>query len=144
MATFTHVFAERDNLSGIIDVVDPVTGRSAIQGETLAEIRERYPTAELIEYADFAARKAAAQDAPIVWSATTAEKYADMLNVLPPAVWLAIGFLVGEPCDHHAATGRPRFAAYVHVNGQYFTASRPLTVQEFRALTAADVLKGGR
>jgi len=30
----------------------------------------------------------------------TEERYNEMLGVLPPALWLAKGFLVGEPHDH--------------------------------------------
>jgi hypothetical protein len=28
------------------------------------------------------------------------ERYDEMLGVLPPALWLSKGFLVGEPFDH--------------------------------------------
>jgi len=30
----------------------------------------------------------------------SAERYDEMLGILPPALWLANRFLVGEPADH--------------------------------------------
>jgi len=70
---------------------------------------------------------------PVVWTETTAERFEEMLTVLPPAIMLAGNFLVGEPWDHHAVTGRPRFAAYRFQDRKYYEASRPMTVKEFKA-----------
>jgi hypothetical protein len=56
-----------------------------------------------------------------------------MLEVLPPAVMARGGFLVGEPWDHHALTGRPRYAAFVELGGRWFESTRPVTVAEFRS-----------
>lgn len=81
---------------------------------------------------DFCRAKAARQDTAIQWSETTEEMYWEMLEVLPPAVMLPIGFLVGEPCDHHAGNGQPRFQAYVKADGKHWAASRPMTVKEFK------------
>lgn len=72
------------------------------------------------------------------WQHTTAERYDEMLGVLPPALWLAHGFLVGEPWDHDAQ-GRPRFAAFVCVDGQHFESSRPMTAAEFRTFKRTDL-----
>jgi hypothetical protein len=46
------------------------------------------------------------------WKEVDEARYDEMLGVLPPALWLAKGFLVGEPYDHRLCTitgvyGRP-------------------------------------
>lgn len=132
-ADFTHVFAV-PNAHSIIDAVNPATGCSYINGHSLAEIRARYPMAECIAWSDWQKRRIREQDTPIEWTTTTCEQYHDMLNVLPPAAWIAGGFLVGEPTDHHCGTGRPRYQAYRHVGTSYLVASRPITLAEFRAV----------
>lgn len=122
--------------SSIIDCIHPVTGRSWINGESLEQIRLRYPGAEIVNIADFCAAKAQRQDSPIQWSEVTADDYEEMLCVLPPAAMMGGGFLVGEPCDHHATSGQPRYRAYIKRAGQYLVASRPMTVKEFKSVYA--------
>jgi hypothetical protein len=56
----------------------------------------------------------------------------DMLNVLPPAIMLTNGFLVGEPYDHEADTGKPRFDGFKQMGGKFYAASRPMTREEFK------------
>jgi hypothetical protein len=43
-------------------------------------------------------------------------------------------FLVGEPVDHCAKSGRPRYDGYCARQGAYFRTSRPMTVSDFKAL----------
>lgn len=122
----------------IIDVIDPETGLTAVLGQTYAEVQVRYPKAERTTVDAWTTRRAAEQDTPIVWTRTTRAKYWEMLEVLPPALWIGGAFLVGEPTDHHASTGRPRFAAYWQRGSsedstRYLVASRPLTRAELRA-----------
>lgn len=124
----------------IVDVIRPETGRSWIYGEDLAAIRLRYPGAEIVNCAEFFAAKAGRQDVPVTWSETTQVKYWEMLEVLPPAAMGHGGFLVGEPWDHHATTGQPRFAAYAEKGGKYWKASRPITRKEFAALMLAPLV----
>ena len=59
------------------------------------------------------------------------------LECLPPAAWIGAAFLVGEPSDHHAGTGAPRFQACRYVAGVYEASSRPLTLDEFRTMARA-------
>jgi hypothetical protein len=133
-ADLTHLFAIPDARSAI-DFVHPDTGRSLINGETLEQIRQRYPAAQLYTWDAWHAQQTARQAAvPLTWSPTTAEQYHEMLEVLPPAAWIDGGFLVGEPDDHDLATGRPRFQAYRQQGETYSVASRPMTIAEFRAL----------
>lgn len=117
----------------IIDAIRPDTGRTWVNGHTLAEIQAREPGAVLMTIEAFLCEKAARQQTPIVWTATTAEQYDEMLGVLPPLEFRADGFLVGEPCDHCAATGRPRYQGFRQRAGRYERASRPMTCAEFRA-----------
>lgn len=69
---------------------------------------------------------------------TTEARYREMLEVLPPAVWTGLGFLVGEPHDHNAE-GQPRFACFVQRGDKFFEVSRALTVAEFRAIRLMDL-----
>lgn len=67
----------------------------------------------------------------ITWNRTTSERYWEMLEILPPAVMGGGGFMVGEPMDHNAE-GFPTFTAFKQVGKQYFEASEPMTIREFR------------
>lgn len=132
----THCFAV-PGADNMIDLVHPVTGKTVIYGKTLEDVRqekgrEGYEKAELMLVDEFLRQKAARQDTPITWEETTEEKFHEMLEVLPPAAWENGGFLVGEPWDHHALTGAPRYAGYRELDGKYYAASRPLTRAEFK------------
>src|SRR5262245_46699769 len=129
---FTHVFVEPGNTRSIIDIVHPATGRSAVYDQTLDEIRERYPTAEVLDVVTWQARKAAMQDTPLSWLHSTGEQFRNMLEVLPPAYQAGGGFLVGEPDDHHAITGQPRFRGYIMRGGAFYVSSRPMTIREVK------------
>lgn len=133
MHNFTDVFAVPGH-HNIVDTINPVTDRSSIQGETLDEVRQRYPNAERFTWDAWRASQITRQNTPIAWLPTAASEYDAMLNVLPPACHRAIGFLVGEPMDHSYETGQPRFQAYLSRNGEHFVSSRPLTIAEFRTI----------
>lgn len=67
------------------------------------------------------------------------ERYDEMLGVLPPALHLGKGFLVGEPWTHRKCImsgqdNTPAFMAFIRRNGEFFEADRPMTGAEFRAL----------
>jgi hypothetical protein len=72
------------------------------------------------------------------WKEVTQGRYCEMLEMLPPAIQTANGFLAGEPMRHRdcAITGqfRAAFAAFVERDGRYFEADAPLTVPEFKNL----------
>lgn len=121
----------------VIDVMHPETGKTAVNAETLEQVRKRYPTAQTCLYEDWIATRAAAQDAPVTWAEITEERYDEMLNVLPPVNYGRGGFQVGEPADHHAGNGRPRFAAFIASGGKHYESSRPMTSTEFRAFVAS-------
>lgn len=78
-----------------------------------------------------------------MWIETTEARHDEMLGVLPPALWLPYGFLVGEPTDHRTCkvTGQvaPTFAAFVSYDGRYYESSESLTVAEFRAFKVTDL-----
>lgn len=116
----------------MIDLVIPETQLTSIFGKTLEMTRQEYPGAVLMTLDAYCESKAAVQDTAVTWSEVSEEKYFDMLEVLPPAFQRGGAFLVGEPQDHHAVTGRPRFDAFKAVGKKYFTASRPMTVKEFK------------
>ena len=130
----TECFAIRGRT--IIDVINPITGKTAIYGKTLEECRqeEGYEQAERMTIDEFCQSKAEAQDVPITWEPTTEARYYESLECLPPAAYGANGFLVGEPWDHHAMTGRPRYQAFIHNGDQYLVSSRPMTKAEFKAI----------
>jgi hypothetical protein len=64
-------------------------------------------------------------------------RYDEMLGVLPPALWIDKGFLVGEPFDHRRCkvTGRlaASFTAFIRYRGKYYESEGAMTVGEFRA-----------
>lgn len=128
----TTAFAEPGE-NHIIDYIVPGTGRGGYSGEDLAEIRLRYPRAEIVNLAEFRAAIEAREAYPVEWSEVDEERYDEMLCILPPAVHTAGGFMVGEASDHHGPGGAVRFAAYVARGGKFYAASRAMTVAEFRA-----------
>lgn len=85
---------------------------------------------------------------PVTWIEVTEERYDEMLGVLPPALMIGDGFLVGEPSDHRMCevTGNnytPTWAAFVHIGPavagtwrgpqtKFYESDRALTKAEFR------------
>jgi hypothetical protein len=122
----------------IIDGINPDTGLTCVNGDTAEQVAAREPLAVRMTWEAWRAEQIARQQTPIAWQPSTRAQYHEMLNVLPPALWIGGAFLVGEPMDHSHATGAPRFTAYKQTGSsedfaRYWVASRPLTVAEFRA-----------
>jgi len=73
---------------------------------------------------------------------TTVERYNEMLEILPPALWLANRFLVGEPASHRTCkiTNRvmPTYSAFFFAYGKYYEGD-PMTMPEFRAFKDKDL-----
>lgn len=110
------VFAE--GLS-CIDFINPTTGKSAINGETLEQVRVRYPEAEIIEVYEFIDKKEKTLCSDPV--EITEEKYIEMLEVLPPDNWIRKnGESSFELCEH--LSGRVT-SIYCVVEGKYFSFS---------------------
>jgi hypothetical protein len=129
---FTHAFAVPGR-AAVIDLMHPNTGRSLHLDQTLEQVRERYPEAEVVALDEWRAARAAEQDAPVTWEPVAEADYDDALNVLPPVAWDGNTFGVGEPYDHHALSGLPRFIAYRRCGSLYCKSSRPMTVSEIRS-----------
>lgn len=124
----------------IIDMIHPDTELTIVYGKTLAQVRAEkgeYAGAVIMDFDEFMRQKAARQHTPITWERSTAEKYDEMLECLPPASMYGGGFLVGEPWDHDAETGEPRYQGFRHSGDGYYVATRPMTVREFRAVVVA-------
>lgn len=72
----------------------------------------------------------------------TAERYNAMFYILPPALWLANRFLVGEAASHRKCkitkTVMPTYSAFFFAFGRYYE-SDPMTTAEFRAFKDADL-----
>jgi hypothetical protein len=68
-------------------------------------------------------------------------RYDEMLGVLPPALWVDKGFLVGEPFDHRRCkvTGRltASYAAFIRYRGKYYESEGAMTAAEFKAFDPA-------
>lgn len=119
----------------VIDHIHPVTGRSICYGETLEQIRLRYPGAVEMDLDEFLTAKAAKQDGEEkTWTEITEDRYDEMLNVLPPAAMARGAFLVGEPWDHHATNGMPRFSCFKADGGKFFSLSGHITLAQFREM----------
>jgi hypothetical protein len=77
------------------------------------------------------------------WREITHERYMYALEVLPPAVWLAKGFLLGEPETHRkchvCGAFCPAFTAYVEKNGTYYESAKAMTALEFHKLDVSSI-----
>lgn len=133
MADVTEAFAAPGSHS-IIDAIHPITGRGLYSNETLDQISIRYPGAEVVNLESWCAAKGEAQNSLVVWDEISEEQYDNWLECLPPAAMTRTGFLVGEPSDHHAVTGKARFQACIQKDGKHYASSRPMTRAEFNAL----------
>jgi hypothetical protein len=75
----------------------------------------------------------------------TAEKYDDMLNILPPILWAGGAFMVSEPNDHRKCRAKPdewmypTYHGYWQLDGKHYAADTDLTVAEFKAITGHDM-----
>jgi hypothetical protein len=76
------------------------------------------------------------------WVPITAERYDEMLNILPPIGWCAAGFLVMEPIDDCPETRLPRFGAFRQQGAEYFESSRPITRAEWRVMRTERITFG--
>lgn len=79
----THIIVQGP--TSIIDEVNPITGRSAVCGETLEQIRKRYPKAEIVTWEPWLSNKEKAhctEPQPI-----DKDRFMEMLEVLPPQRW---------------------------------------------------------
>jgi hypothetical protein len=76
------------------------------------------------------------------WKQCSEADYDYGLCVLPPALWLSHGFLVGEPFDHRVCTvtgyTAPTFAAFVRKDDKFYNGPN-MTVAEFRAIDLGKV-----
>jgi hypothetical protein len=70
----------------------------------------------------------------LTWLEVDEARYDEMLNILPPVIFGADGFLVGEAWDHDPIRGLPRFAAFVRADGKYWEATLPMSAADFRVL----------
>jgi hypothetical protein len=78
----------------------------------------------------------------MAWKEITEKQYNDALEVLPPALWLANRFLMGEPSDHRRCkvtkNFMPVYAAFVFAFGRYYEGS-PMTAEEFKKFDVNDL-----
>jgi len=120
----------------VIDVINPLTGKTAIYGKTLEECRQEpgYEQAERMTIDEFCQGKAEAQTPPVTWEPITEERYYEMYEVLPPIHVAGKGFMVSEPWDHHALTGKPMYGAYRKRGEVYEASLRPMTVREWKEM----------
>jgi hypothetical protein len=76
------------------------------------------------------------------WREVSEARYDEMLGVLPPALWLAKGFLVGEPYTHRVCTVtkdiRATYTPLIQYEGKFYEGD-DITVPEFRKLDPAVV-----
>jgi hypothetical protein len=78
----------------------------------------------------------------MAWKEVSEKRYDEMLGVLPPALWLGKGFLVGEPHDHRrcrvSRKVMPTYAAVAYAFGRYYEGD-PMTFAEFQTFDVNDL-----
>lgn len=79
------------------------------------------------------------------WKEIDEARYTEMLEILPPALWLTKGFLVGEPYTHRECKETKQFRAaftpFLSLGGKFFEGDEPMTSPEFRAFEPIGVLR---
>jgi len=101
---------------GIIDAVHPGTGRGAYSGETLTETRERYPGAALGNFDEVIDAQDGYWRSPPV--EITAERFEEMLCILPPEGWVNGGrWEVFKLMEY---TAGDITAIFCRIGGRYF------------------------
>jgi hypothetical protein len=67
----------------------------------------------------------------VSWTEITGQRYDEMFDMVPPALDMAKGFLMGEASDHDPY-GLPRFKAFLHHEGRFYECAQPMTRGQFR------------
>ena len=132
----THVVAVPGQ-NQAVDIIHPITGRMIYGERTVAECIAENPGAVVMTFDELTQQIADRQHTPIGWEPSTYEAFDYGLCVLPPAIWIGGTFMVGEPYDHDAGNGQPRFQAYRQRGEVYEKANRPMTRAEFREIFSA-------
>lgn len=130
--TYTHIVAEPGK-PFIIDGM--MNGVTIWEKETIADVRKRYPSAEVYEFDSWIQAMVERENTPVTWEETTEDKFNYALECLPPAFIGNGGFLVGEACDHHSRNGSPRYQGYKKKGDKYMASSRPITIREMKEST---------
>ena len=123
---------------GIIDVVHPVSKRGGYSGETLEEMRLRYPGAEI---ADWDTVLQASDDmfrsAPIE---ITEARFMEMLEVLPP-----VGWTQRNGCESFKLSERTSgniTAIFARVGNRYFEMSDSIAMPHDKIIEAVNRVAG--
>lgn len=78
------------------------------------------------------------------WKRVSAERYEDLLNILPPIDFDGNSFLVGEAADHRVCTRSGKlnasYTGLVCIGTDYYESLDPLTRREFRELPRWQIL----
>jgi hypothetical protein len=78
-----------------------------------------------------------------LWKEVDETRYNEMLEILPPAVWIPKGFLVGEPWNHRickvSGQFRPTYAPFVSYRDKFYECDEPMTGPEFRAFDPSTI-----
>lgn len=81
----------------VIDFLNPDTGKSYVNGETLEQIQARYPGAQLVDFELWnAAKEKALCTEP---EPSTEERFLELLEVLPPQRWQRGTTTDDESCE---------------------------------------------
>jgi hypothetical protein len=115
----------------MVDLIDPETNLGVYSRKPVEELIRKY-NGERMTIEAFEQRCFERQNTPVTWVKSDKDNFDYALGCLPPAAYSGSGFLVGEPCDHCAKTGQPRFTAWKKDGEECFYSSRPVTLAEFK------------
>ena len=115
----------------IDDLINMETKTGVYSKKSIPELQKDNPTAKVMKISEWSQIRHNRQNTPVQWVASTAANYDYALGCLPPIAYNGSGFLIGEPYDHDALTGKPRFTAHIMRGDKFFKSDRPMTIERF-------------
>lgn len=137
---FTHVVSEPGALH-CIDGIDPTTGLTQVLGETLEQVRLRYPAAIVEPWEEPGKRRRAASlSGPVE---TDDERWAYLLEVMPPVAWTARSG--AETFKLSELTTDDITCCCIRIGRRYWTCQQPIsTTHDALVQLVLDAFPGAR
>jgi hypothetical protein len=119
----THVFYSKDKRC-VIDVVNPTTGKSAINCHSMDDLRDEYPDVRMVTWAEHDQLHRESWVTP--WREVTEDEWHDMLEVLPPSDWHTVNGVESFKMIEHLSGDITTI--YARYNGRYWARNESYTL----------------